>query len=143
MEDCFAESQATLGHRYANKRAKKSNVPHSSLHYPSMKLNEKVQIIGLLTMPSIFGTSPLSLCLKIKQLFHYPHCVLRTLDTMPNCPAIFENLIIVSTLERFVAKEVDGRIINTTERLLRLQVFQTISLVPACGKYIEGNLPTN
>lgn len=59
---------------------------------------------------------------------------------MPNCPAIFEDLIVVSTLVCFVAEEMDGRVINTTERLLRLQMLQAVSLVPASGKYIERNL---
>ena len=89
------------------------------------------------------GPSPFAPCLKFEQLFHHPHCILRILNTVPNCPAVFEDFIIISTFECFVAEEVDGRVINTTERLLRLQVLQAVSLIPAGGKYIEGNLSTN
>lgn len=59
---------------------------------------------------------------------------------MPDRPAIFEDLIIISTFVCLVAEEVDGRVINTAERLLRLKVLQAVSLVPASGKYIERNL---
>ena len=86
------------------------------------------------------GPSPFALCLKFEQLFHRPHCILRILDTVPNCPAVFEDFIIISTFECFVSEEVDGRVINTTERLLCFQVLQAVSLIPASGEYIEGNL---
>lgn len=33
---------------------------------------------------------------------------------MPNSPAIFEDLIVVSALVCFVSEEMDGRVINTT-----------------------------
>lgn len=39
---------------------------------------------------------------------------------MPNRPAIFEDLIIISTLVCFVTEKMDDRVIDTTERLLRL-----------------------
>lgn len=62
---------------------------------------------------------------------------------MPNRPAVFEDLIVISTLKGFVPEEVDGRVINTAERLLRLQVLQAISLIPAGGKHVEGYLSTD
>ena len=94
-------------------------------------------------MSFIFLTCLLSPCLKVEQLSQYSHCILRTLDTMPNCPAVFKDLIIIPTLVRFVTEEVDGRVINTAERLLRLQVLQAVGLVPAGWKYIEGYLSTD
>lgn len=62
---------------------------------------------------------------------------------MPNRSAIFEDLEIVSTLVCFVSEEVDGRVINSTERPLLLQVLEAVSLVPASGEYIKGNLTTD
>ena len=120
-----------------------TNDPHPILHYPLIELNEKLQqvvAIGLLAQSLQFHSCSRSLYLKVEQLFHYPHGILRTFNTMPNCPSIFEDLIVVSTLEGFIAEEMDGRIVNTAKGLLCLQVLQAVSLVPASGKYVEGNL---
>ena len=59
---------------------------------------------------------------------------------MPNCPAILKDLIIIATLVGLVAEEVDGGKLDTTERLLCLQVLQAECFVPASGKHIKGNL---
>ena len=62
---------------------------------------------------------------------------------MPNRPTIFEDLVIISTLVCFVAEKMDGGVIHTTDRLLCLEVLQAVSLIPASGKHIEGNLSAN
>lgn len=132
----------TYLHRFKESQGK-SSYSRFLLHYHLIKLNEEFQQLAIVDFlaPCLFiCSSPLAMCLEVEHLFQYPQCMLRIVDTMSNSPAIFENLVIVSTFVCLVAEEVDSRVINTTERLLRFQVLQTVSLIPASGKYIEGNL---
>lgn len=57
---------------------------------------------------------------------------------------ITEDLVVVSTLECLVTKEVNGCVVNSAwQVLLVLNVLQTESLVPSFWKDIEGDLATN
>lgn len=56
-------------------------------------------------------------------------------------PLIVENLVIITALERLVAKEVDGGVLDAAGPLgLVLEVLQAVRLVPAGGEDVEGDL---
>ena len=60
---------------------------------------------------------------------------------MPHRPLILINLPIIPTLIRFIAKKVDSLILNAIRQILiRLDMAQTVRLVPAVGEDIEGDL---
>ena len=59
---------------------------------------------------------------------------------MTNSPGIAVNLVIVSARKAFVAKEVDGLVLNTRDILLGLDVLQAVGLVPAGRENIERDL---
>lgn len=59
---------------------------------------------------------------------------------MSNRALIHENLIIISTLGRLVAEEVDGRVVCAGDVLLGRDVLQTERLVPARGEDVKGDL---
>lgn len=69
--------------------------------------------------------------------------MLGILNSVTHGSAILKDLVIVSTLVGLVAKEVDGRVIDTTDGLLGLEVLQTIGFIPAIGEDVEGYLTTN
>ena len=64
---------------------------------------------------------------------------------MPYRPTIIINLPIIPTGKRLVTKEMDLVVFDsgkTRSRSFSLDVLETISLVPALGKDVEGDLAT-
>lgn len=60
---------------------------------------------------------------------------------MPNSSWILKDLIVVTALVRLVSKEMYGRVVDSPRQiLLVLDVLKAVSLVPALGKDIEGDL---
>lgn len=60
---------------------------------------------------------------------------------MTNSPRILVNLVVVAALERLVAEEVDGGVLDAVGLLgLVLEVLQAVGLVPAGGEDVEGDL---
>jgi len=59
---------------------------------------------------------------------------------VPNSPRVRENLIVVSTRESFVTEEMDGLVLDARNVLLSLDVLQAVSLVPASGEDVKGDL---
>jgi hypothetical protein len=53
---------------------------------------------------------------------------------------VLENLVVVAALVRLVAKEVDSAVLDSRDLLLGLDVLQAVSLVPAGGEDVEGDL---
>ncbi len=63
---------------------------------------------------------------------------------MPHRPLVVEDLVVVATLHRLVAKEVDGGVLDAAGPLgLVLEVLQAVRLVPARGEDVEGDLAAN
>jgi hypothetical protein len=81
---------------------------------------------------------------EVEQLLYLCHRIRCVYDRVPNRPWVLVDLVIITSLVGFVAKEVDCSILNPTRLLcLVLQVLQTISLVPSCREDIEGDLPSD
>lgn len=60
---------------------------------------------------------------------------------MANRSLVLVDLVVVAALVRLVAEEVDGRVVDAVRQvLLVLDVLQTVRLVPAGGKDVEGEL---
>lgn len=57
--------------------------------------------------------------------------------------AIREDLVVITTLETLVAEEVNGGILDARDILLRLDMLETVRLVPTRRVDIERNLPAN
>lgn len=63
---------------------------------------------------------------------------------MSNGPRIVVDLVVISSLERLVAEEVDRRVGDTSSLLgLVLKMLQAVRLVPSGREHIEGDLATN
>ena len=78
--------------------------------------------------------------LKIKHLLQLLHRILRPINRVPDRALIHVDLIVIAALKRLVTKEVDGRIFDAGDVLLRLDVLQAERLVPARGEHVEGDL---
>lgn len=59
---------------------------------------------------------------------------------MPHRPPILKDLIIIAPLERLIPKEMHRRVLHSTNVLLGIDMSQAVSLIPAGGKDIEGDL---
>ena len=59
---------------------------------------------------------------------------------MAHSARVLENLVVVAALVRLVAKEVDSAVLDSRDLLLGLDVLQAVSLVPAGGEDVEGDL---
>lgn len=66
--------------------------------------------------------------------------MLRVVDRVANRPLITENLMVIAAGHALVAEEVDVLVFDAGKFLFGLEVAQTISLVPAGGEDIEGDL---
>jgi hypothetical protein len=81
---------------------------------------------------------------KVKHLLDLRICIIWIENRMSNRPRIREDLVIVATRERLVAKEVDSCIFDSTRLFgLPLQMPQTVRLIPALREYVERDLATN
>lgn len=75
---------------------------------------------------------------KIEQLLDLGVCVVWVLDSMANCSRVLVDLVVVSTLECLVAKEVDSGVFDSARLLcFGLDVLQAVSLIPARWEDIE------
>ena len=82
--------------------------------------------------------------LQIESLLDLRIAIVRIFDTMSDRSGIFVNLIVVSSLERLVAEEVNGLVIDTPGKILVvLDVLQAVPLIPPRGENVEGDLATN
>lgn len=81
--------------------------------------------------------------LQVKQLLELVHGILGAVDSMSNGAGIFINLIVVTANEGLVAEEVNCAVFDARDALLRLDMLQTVGLVPASGEDIEGDLATD
>ena len=84
-----------------------------------------------------------SMSLQLKKLLQDSHRVLGVRHGMSDGPFIAVDFIIISTLVRLVAEEMDGAVVDAANRLLGSNVLQTVRLIPAGGEDIEGDLTTN
>lgn len=78
--------------------------------------------------------------LKLEELLQLLDGILRPIDGVPNGPRVCEDLVVVSTREGLVAKEVDGLVFDTGDVLLGLDVLQAVSLVPTGWEDVERDL---
>lgn len=62
---------------------------------------------------------------------------------MADGPLIAEDLEVVAALEGLVAEEVDVLVRDAAVSSVILEVLETVSLVPASGEDIEGDLTAN
>lgn len=81
--------------------------------------------------------------LKAKKLLQDGHCILGVRDLVSLCPLVLINLVVVPAFIGLVAEEVNGRILDAGNVLLRGQVLEAVGLVPASGEDVEGDLPAN
>lgn len=98
----------------------------------------------LLLLPLIYLLFPPLFYLQIKHLFQDPNSIVRILDRMPRSPLVLIDLVIVTTLEGLVSKEMDGLVVDPGEVLgwigFVLDMLQAVGLVPAVGEDVEGDL---
>lgn len=62
---------------------------------------------------------------------------------MTDCSRVLVNLVVVSTLEALVSKEVNVLVVDSADLLLGFDVSETVCLVPSGWEDIERNLATN
>lgn len=85
-------------------------------------------------------TAPFNLPLQPKKLLQRAHRILRARNRMSRRPAILIDLTVVAAFGRLVAEEMDGRVVDPREGLLRREMLQAVCLVPAGGEDVEGDL---
>jgi transcriptional regulator of aromatic amino acid metabolism len=96
--------------------------------------------VNAITNPCPFAIIDIQSELQVKQLLQLVDGVLRAVNGVSNGARVFVNLVIVSSDEGLIAEEVDGRVFDTRDVLLRLNVLQAVGLVPAGGEDIERDL---
>jgi hypothetical protein len=78
---------------------------------------------------------------QVKGLLDLRIAIIRILNAMANRPRILIDLVVVATLERLVAEEVDCLVVHSTRHVLVvLDVLKAVRLVPACWEDVEGDL---
>lgn len=93
------------------------------------------------TTSSTFASFPPSNSLQPEDLPQLRHRVLGPGDGVPHRPLVGEDLVVVTALERLVAEEVDGGVLDAAGPLgLVLEVLEAVGLVPARGEDVEGDL---
>lgn len=100
-------------------------------------------ILGIWGYPAVNFQSnlPCFFPSQIKKLLELGRSVLRASHGVANSPGVLKDLVIVTTLEGLVTKEVHSGIGDTARLLgLALQVLQAVCLVPASGEHVERNL---
>lgn len=79
--------------------------------------------------------------LEVEKFFQNLHGFLRALDGVANGSLVAEDLVVVAALEGLVTKEMDVLVGDSVGLLgLVFEVAQAVSLVPASGEDIEGDL---
>lgn len=58
-------------------------------------------------------------------------------------PIILINLVVVAAFVGLVAEEVNGRVLDAGNILLRCQVLEAVGFIPAGREDVEGDLPAN
>lgn len=58
-------------------------------------------------------------------------------------PIILVNLVVVAAFVGLVAEEVNGRVLDARNVLLRCQVLEAVGFVPAGREDVEGDLPAD
>lgn len=78
---------------------------------------------------------------QIEQFLHLLKCVLGVLDRVPDCPGILVELVVVAALVCLVAEEMDCLVVDSVWFLgFGLEMREAVSLVPAVGEDVEGDL---
>lgn len=80
---------------------------------------------------------------QVEEFFEDSHGVFWSLDSMTDCSRVLVDLVVVSTLEALVSKEVNVLVVDSADLLLGFDVSETVCLVPPGWENIERNLATN
>lgn len=91
--------------------------------------------------PYSTSSTPLSIpplaLLDVKNLLQNPHRIFRVLDRMPRRAFILVNLVIIPAFVGFVAEEMDSRVLDAREVLLRRDMLQAVGFVPTGRENIK------
>ena len=86
-------------------------------------------------------------CFQIEQFSQNANGVFWPIDGVTGGARILVNLIIIASLERFIAKEMYRLVVDTRQILalvrLGFNMFQTIGFVPTMREDVEGDHTTN